>query len=94
MLLGKGADVNHHGRYATALQAASIGGHKEIVQMLLDKGAYVNLQGGDCGTRYGQHRQEAIKRSFRCCWTRAPSSSLTNLSLDSGYAKDKSREWE
>ncbi|KAK4221382.1 hypothetical protein QBC38DRAFT_377240, partial [Podospora fimiseda] len=30
-----------------ALQAASSGGHQEIVKLLLDKGADVNAQGGE-----------------------------------------------
>ena len=40
MLLDKGADINAQGGdYGTALLAASLGGHDQIVQMLLDKGA-------------------------------------------------------
>ncbi|KAF1830092.1 ankyrin repeat domain-containing protein, partial [Decorospora gaudefroyi] len=40
MLLDKGADVNAQGgHYGNALQAASVGGHKEVVTLLLDKGA-------------------------------------------------------
>lgn len=38
------------GEYWTALQAASAGGHKAIVHLLLDKGADVNAQGGYYGT--------------------------------------------
>ncbi|EFQ93552.1 hypothetical protein PTT_09061, partial [Pyrenophora teres f. teres 0-1] len=34
------------GRYGNALQAASLGGHKQVVKTLLDKGADVNVQGG------------------------------------------------
>ncbi|KAJ5827620.1 hypothetical protein N7447_004383, partial [Penicillium robsamsonii] len=37
------------GAYGNALQAASYGGHKEVVQMLLDQGADVNAQGGAFG---------------------------------------------
>ena len=37
MLLEKGTDVN-----GNALQAASSGGHDQVVQMLLKKGANVN----------------------------------------------------
>jgi hypothetical protein len=37
MLLGKGADIDAQGGYyGTGLQAASAGGHKEVVEMLLD----------------------------------------------------------
>ncbi|KAJ4349264.1 hypothetical protein N0V85_009709, partial [Neurospora sp. IMI 360204] len=40
MLLDKGADVNAQGgEYGTALHAASKQGHKEVVEMLLDKSA-------------------------------------------------------
>ena len=35
--------------YGTTLHAASLGGHKKIVQVLLDKGADVNAQGGVYG---------------------------------------------
>ncbi|KAJ4330292.1 hypothetical protein N0V87_010137 [Didymella glomerata] len=42
------ADVNAQGgRYSNALQAASAGGHEQVVKMLLNKGADVNAQGGD-----------------------------------------------
>lgn len=33
-------------RYSNALQAASAQGHKELVQLLLEKGADVSAQGG------------------------------------------------
>ncbi|KPA37280.1 hypothetical protein FLAG1_09906, partial [Fusarium langsethiae] len=49
-LTTEGADVNAQGGYyGNALQAASFGGHLEIVQTLLDKGADVNTQGGHYG---------------------------------------------
>ena len=39
MLLDRGADVNAQGgHYGNALQAASIGGHEKVVQMLLMPG--------------------------------------------------------
>ncbi|KAF5343148.1 hypothetical protein D9758_015201 [Tetrapyrgos nigripes] len=41
------ADVNAQGRqYGNALQAASVGGHLEIVEILLEKGADINVPGG------------------------------------------------
>jgi len=40
LLLDKGADLNESsGPIGTALQAAAVKGHKQIVQLLLDKGA-------------------------------------------------------
>ena len=35
--------------FGTTLDAASLGGHEKIVQLLLDKGAEVNAQGGFYG---------------------------------------------
>ncbi|KAG7403009.1 Ankyrin repeat domain-containing protein 50 [Fusarium oxysporum f. sp. rapae] len=50
-------DVNAHGGvYGNALQAASLWGHLEIMQLLLDKGAGINAQGG----RYGNTLQAAL----------------------------------
>jgi ankyrin repeat protein len=41
MLLNKGANVNAQGRgYSNALQAALARGHKQVVKMLLNAGAY------------------------------------------------------
>ncbi len=49
-LLERGADVNAQGGvYGNALQAASHGGHGEIVRQLLERGADVNAQGGHYG---------------------------------------------
>jgi ankyrin repeat protein len=40
LLLDKGANVNAQGRYyGNALQAASAGGYREIVELLVDKSA-------------------------------------------------------
>ncbi|KAI5366970.1 hypothetical protein J4E82_010917, partial [Alternaria postmessia] len=48
LLLDAGAEVNAQGgRYGNALQAASEGGHEQIVKMLLDAGADVNAQDRD-----------------------------------------------
>jgi ankyrin repeat protein len=45
-LLSKGADVNAQGgRYSSALQVASSGGHEKIVELLLGRGADVDAQG-------------------------------------------------
>ncbi|RYP67000.1 hypothetical protein DL771_007496 [Monosporascus sp. 5C6A] len=44
-------DVNAQGGfYGTALHAASVKGHKEVVEILLDKGAGINTQDGSYGT--------------------------------------------
>jgi len=46
-LCAEGAEVNAQGGdFGNALQAASEGGHDQVVQILLDKGAEVNAQGG------------------------------------------------
>jgi ankyrin repeat protein len=59
LLLDKGADVNAQGGlYGNALQAASSGGHEQVVKTLLDKGADVNAQGG----RYSNALQAASAR--------------------------------
>jgi ankyrin repeat protein len=52
MLLDRGADVNAQGgHYGSALQAASFGGHENVVRMLLVRhGADVNSQGGEYGS--------------------------------------------
>ena len=48
MLLEWGADVNAQGgHYGNALYIGSVGGHVEVMKILLDKGADVNAQGGN-----------------------------------------------
>lgn len=47
-IIKEGIDVQG-GNYGNALQAASAGGHKGIVQLLLDKDADVNTQGDQYG---------------------------------------------
>jgi len=37
------------GYYGNALYTASFGGHKKVVQILLEKGVKVNVQGGQYG---------------------------------------------
>ncbi|KAF8347274.1 vegetative incompatibility protein HET-E-1 [Amanita rubescens] len=58
-----GADVNAQGgRYGNALQAALLGGHEQVVELLLEKGADVNAQRGFYGNAlqaasYQNHKQ-------------------------------------
>jgi len=67
-LLDKGADVNTQGGlYGSALQAASSGGHKGVVQMLLAKGADVNAQGGEYGSAQYVASLEATRRLSSAC---------------------------
>ena len=67
ILLNKGADVNAQGgEYGNALQAASSGGHDQVVQILLDKGADVNAQRGKYGNALyvassGGHDQDSSR---------------------------------
>ncbi|KAJ5936936.1 hypothetical protein N7466_003386 [Penicillium verhagenii] len=49
------------GFHGHALQAAAMGGHKEVVQILLDRGADINAQGGD----YGNALQAAAVRGHQ-----------------------------
>lgn len=69
VLIDKGADVNTQGgKYGNALQAASLGGHQEIVKLAHDMEAGVNAQGGHYGNAlvaalFGDH-QETVKLLF------------------------------
>jgi ankyrin repeat protein len=48
LLIDYGPDINTLGGYFNgALQAASYGGHEQVVKLLLDAGAAVNVKGGD-----------------------------------------------
>ncbi|GJC89989.1 ankyrin repeat and SOCS box protein 8 [Colletotrichum liriopes] len=48
--LGEGAEVNAQGgHFGNALQAASLHGNQEVVELLLEKGAEINAQGGYFG---------------------------------------------
>ena len=47
LLLNRGTDINAVGsEYGTALTAAALGGRKDIVSLLLDKGANIGAVGG------------------------------------------------
>jgi ankyrin repeat protein len=48
---GRKSDLgnSHGGHFGNALQAASVGGHEKVIQMLLNVGAEVNAQGGHFG---------------------------------------------
>jgi ankyrin repeat protein len=52
LLLEKNADVNAQdgGYYGNALQAASAGGHEQVVKLLLEKGANISAQDRDFGS--------------------------------------------
>jgi hypothetical protein len=52
------------GYYGTALQAASVAGHKEIVEKLLGKGADVDAQGGSMGR---DSARPSRRRIGTCC---------------------------
>jgi ankyrin repeat protein len=71
-LIGKGADINAQGgTYGNAFQAASAGGHQEIIKLLLDKGADINTQGGN----YGNALQAASFKGHQ---------EIVNLLIDKG----------
>ena len=54
LVLSSSADVNMAGgRYGSALTSASAGGHKEVVQILIENGADVNIAGGYYGSVLG-----------------------------------------
>lgn len=51
LLLDKGADVNAQGSvFGNALQAASQGGHQEIIALLLNKSVDINAKAVHSGT--------------------------------------------
>jgi ankyrin repeat protein len=56
------------GEYGNALQAASAEGHGQIVQLLLEKGADVNTQGGSYGyanSLRGRPSASLLDRGFK-----------------------------
>jgi len=64
MLIDNGAHVNEQGGlhgYGAALYAASYGGHKRIVQRLIDNGAKVNVRGG----KYGSALNAAYHKGYK-----------------------------
>jgi hypothetical protein len=62
ILLNAGADVNmQRGAFGKALQAASFGGHKELVQIVLNAGADINMPGGESGILSRQHNMKVTR---------------------------------
>jgi hypothetical protein len=67
-IINEEVDVNAQGgQDGNALQAASFQGHREIVELLPERGADVKAQGGQYGNAYKPHRLKAIK-GLNCCW--------------------------
>jgi ankyrin repeat protein len=60
-LIDDKVDVNARGqRYGNALQAACVGGHEQMTELLIENGARINAQGGEmkyalCGAIHGKH---------------------------------------
>ena len=46
-LIDLGADVHIRGRYGSPLRAASLGGHSAVVQLLLNRGAQMDVLEGN-----------------------------------------------
>ena len=71
-LLDDGADPNYQvAESPTALMAASLGGHGAIVDLLLVKGAAVDLQDAEGASRFITRRRLVMARSPRRCWQTA-----------------------
>ena len=64
-LLAAGADVNEKrpGDFATPLLVAIINGHEDLVDLLLDKGADPNAEGGSTDADRARARRRARSRS-------------------------------
>lgn len=72
VLVEKGADIEAEDEYGTALIRASKGGHKEVVQSLLGRGAKPSALGHKCGKMAlhwaAERGHEGISELFVTAW--------------------------
>jgi ankyrin repeat protein len=63
LLLKNGADIKARNLYGTALHAATENGHAKAVELLLEKGADINIEDGDGRTalRRAYYRKHEVR---------------------------------